>query len=43
MFEWSVVVLVETSTCRSRKGARGLDSFRESGAGRGLAGVIAHR
>jgi hypothetical protein len=43
MFEWSVVVLVETSTCRSRKGARGLDSLRESGARRGLVGVNVHR
>jgi hypothetical protein len=39
MFGWSVVVLVGTSTCRSRRGARGLDSSRESGARRGLAGV----
>jgi len=43
MFGWSVVVLVGTSTCRIRRGARGLDSHRESGARGGLAGVFAHR
>jgi hypothetical protein len=39
MFGWSVVVLVETSTCRSRRGARGRESFCESSAMSGLAGV----
>jgi hypothetical protein len=39
MFGWSVVVLVETSTCRSRRGARGRDSSCESSARSGLAGV----
>jgi hypothetical protein len=43
MLGWSVVVLVEMSTCRSHRGARGLDSSRESGARRGLAGVFRHR
>lgn len=38
MFGWSVVVLVGTSTCRSRRSARGLDSPRESEPKRGLAG-----
>lgn len=38
MFGWSVVVLVETSTCRNRKGARGLEPCCESSAKRGLAG-----
>jgi hypothetical protein len=32
MFGWSVVVLVEMSTCRSRKSVRGLESARESGS-----------
>jgi hypothetical protein len=39
MFGWSVVVLVETSTCRSRRGARGRESSCESSAMSGLAGV----
>jgi len=39
MFGWSVVVLVETSTCRSRRGARGRESTCESSAVSGLAGV----
>jgi hypothetical protein len=39
MFGWSVVVLVETSTCRSRRGARGRQLFCESSAMSGLAGV----
>ena len=40
MFGWSVVVLVGTCTCRIRRGARGLESLRESGARGGLAGVL---
>lgn len=43
MSEWTVVVLVETSTCRSRRSVRGLDLRRESGVRRGLVGAFGHR
>lgn len=43
MSGWTVVVLVETSTCRSRRSVRGLDLRRESGVTRGLVGAFGRR
>jgi len=43
MFEWSVVVLAETSICRSRKSARGLEGAREERTNKGLVEVFERR
>jgi len=44
MFEWSVVVLVETDICRNRRSARGLPNAREKRrAVAGLVGVFEPR
>jgi len=43
MFERSVVVLVETSICRSRGSAPGLEDAREQRANRGLVEVLEPR
>jgi hypothetical protein len=40
MFEWSVVVLAETTTCRSRDSARGLEGAREQRVNKGLVGWL---
>jgi hypothetical protein len=43
MFERSVVVLVETTVCRSRRSALGLKTPANSGADNGLVEVFEHR
>jgi hypothetical protein len=40
MFQWSMVVLVETSTCRSRGSACGLEGDREERSNKGLVEVL---
>jgi hypothetical protein len=43
MFERSPIVLVETSTCRNRRSARGLEDVREQRADKGLVEVFERR